>query len=416
MGSAAKATSARSAPGPRPVCSGRQFWVMILVLSAFCLLLKLPTLGHVRREPDEQIYWQLAEKLATGQAYNLQGTEILPQLAPGMYDHELFHHPPLFPALLVPFVLFGSPQSAILLPWLGHLLCLVALALIGRRIVARAAPRAEATDAVLWLPLLGVALDPVLTFVARKLWIDAVLVGLLALAIACLYLARDDERPGRLWLAGGILFGLAALAKLTALLVAPAAAYLVWTGSTHGRARWQALALSAGPVLLMVGAWLLVFYAQFGVFNPPWIKPDAYALQHFPMLRLAVQRPALYFVRELLFIYPLLLIAFCAFIGHGRRLRDPETITAALWFGVCLFALSYMGATGYGFQVRFLAPLVPAIYIVPYVLLARSEQPRPWLQLAMLLGMVFAGMNGVYYVVMPRVADLTSILSRVRIF
>src|SRR5688572_12689545 len=139
-----------------------------VIVSAF---LKLPSVRYPFNEGDERIYWQLADNLARGRDYTLQGTEVLRELSPDMYDRPLFHHPPLFPAVLVPFVLTNNHSAAVIVSWLGHFLTIVAVALIGRQAVLALPTGVHITAPAFWLPIVGLSADPLLMFVSRRLWI-----------------------------------------------------------------------------------------------------------------------------------------------------------------------------------------------------------------------------------------------------
>lgn len=130
-----------------------------VIVSAF---LKLPSLRYPFSEGDEHIYWQLADNLARGRECTLQGTEVLRELSPDMYDRPLFHHPPLFPALLVPFVLTDNNSAAVMVSWLGHFLCLIAVALVGRRALLGLPTGAHITSPAFWLSIVGLSADPLL--------------------------------------------------------------------------------------------------------------------------------------------------------------------------------------------------------------------------------------------------------------
>jgi hypothetical protein len=156
--------------------------------AAVCFFLKCPSLLYPRTEGDERIYWQLANNLAHNGDYSLRGSAVLKELSPHMYDRSLFHHPPLFPALLSLFVMAGMENAAVLVSWLGHVLAVLAVAIIGRHVLEQGshgatevAPYRLITAPAFWLPVLGVAADPLLMFVSRRIWIDSLLSGLVAL-------------------------------------------------------------------------------------------------------------------------------------------------------------------------------------------------------------------------------------------
>ena len=94
--------------------------------------MKGPSLLYPRTEGDERIYWQLAQNLANGGDYTLRGSALLKELSAYIYDRPLFHHPPLFPALLSLFAIADMENAAVLVSWLGHVLVVIAVAIIGR--------------------------------------------------------------------------------------------------------------------------------------------------------------------------------------------------------------------------------------------------------------------------------------------
>ena len=301
---------------PRP-------WHFVLVCAVaivLCAILKLPGLLYPPGEADEQIYWQLAENLGRRGEYTLRGSPLLASLSSDIYDRPLFHHPPLFAAVLVPFVLADSPRAAVLVPWAGHWLVIVAVALIGREI-ARVHGPVDYLAVRFWLPVLGVATDPLLAFISRRLWIDSLLAGLVAVACAALVLASGARRT-RWLVVSGALLGLAALAKLTALLLLPVFVVFALQGTVGWPSRLRTTAAIATPVLILVAPWLVIFHQQTGVFIPSWVKSDAKLLEIYPFLRTAVDRPWSYYVVTLTVIAPVTAVALWA----GFRTRS-------LWSG-----------------------------------------------------------------------------------
>ncbi|MFH1075680.1 MAG: glycosyltransferase 87 family protein [Pseudomonadota bacterium] len=199
-------------------------------------------MSYQHNETDEIIYWQLAENwLKTGN-YSLQGTEILKSLPAYVYDRQLFHHPPLFSLLLIPFVIMKAKKLAIIISWLGHLLCIVSVALVGRSILTSRSQFSVKSN-LFWIPLISITFDPLLIFISRKLWIDSLLSGLVALSVALFYSVCKsdiDYRHKKYGLiAAGIALGLAALCKLTALIVTPVIIYILITSFQTSRERWK---------------------------------------------------------------------------------------------------------------------------------------------------------------------------------
>jgi 4-amino-4-deoxy-L-arabinose transferase-like glycosyltransferase len=388
-------TLASAAAGGSPYT--RRFWLVLGMLLVFSIILKLPTLSFSHDEPDERIYLTLATQLLNYGSYNLSGTQVLQELSPQIYDRPLFFHPPLFPAVLIPFVYWKVENLAIVVSWLGHLLCIVAVALIGARITLSYG--FDRNPIVQWLPVIGVCLDPLLIFISRKLWIDSLLCGMCAASIAAFFCARYSRRRS-LWLvAGGVLFGLAGLCKMPALILAPVVVYLIFTPESLARSKIVDFCLGCGPALLLALPWYLVFYHTFGVFIPSWIKPDEWLLEHYPFVRVSLERTPAYYLIKLATIAPVTVLCFIAY-GVSRPLwTNRVSLVPPLWFLLYFAAISYVGMEETGFQMRYIAPLVPSIYLMLYTVLARFRLDREVVSVLVLLLLIYAGLNGAIYLI-----------------
>ncbi|HEU4427255.1 MAG TPA: hypothetical protein VFT98_00750 [Myxococcota bacterium] len=337
---------------------------------ALALLTKLPSLAFEHREPDEVIYWTVARHLDEHGRYTLRGAPFLHKLPRAMYDRPLFHHPPLYPALLVPFVRRDARSEAVAISVLGHLLAIFSVAWIGLHLHARIGG-ATGAFAALAIPLAGVALDPVLVHTARKLWIDALVSGLGALAVALTVAALAMPARRRLGLAAaGFTLGLAGLAKLPGLLVAPVCALLVVTAPRIWRERVVDLGCLALPALLAVAPWLWVFFATYGTLLPTWSAPNAELLERFPMMAAAVAKPWHFFATKLALVQPLFALGLAAFAWSAARGEQREALgwVPIAWLVLLLAAFTHLGATSFSFQMRYVAPLCAAIYLTPLAL------------------------------------------------
>lgn len=365
--------TAAAADGPARTPRPWHFLLVCTVAVLLCAVLKLPCLLYPPAEADEQIYWQLAENLGRRGEYSLRGSPLLSSLSDQIYDRPVFHHPPLFAAALVPFVLSDAQRGAVVVSWGGHFLVIVAVALIGRELALRHGA-ADYLAPRFWLPVLAVATDPLLAFVSRRLWIDSLLAGLVAIACAALVLAHGGRR--RRWLiASGALLGLAALAKLTALILLPV--FLVFTvrQDTTWPARVRSALAVLVPVTVLVVPWLAVFYQHTGVLIPSWVKPDARLMEIYPFLRTAVERPWHYYLSTLLVIAPLTAIAAWAAFSQRALWSQPIFQFSAAWLVVFVAVQTLLGADGYGFQMRHVAPAAAAIYAMVLAALAQRDQP-----------------------------------------
>jgi 4-amino-4-deoxy-L-arabinose transferase-like glycosyltransferase len=373
--------------------------VLVVLFSAFTVVLKLPSLGFTHDEPDEVVYWSLARNLLERGAYTVRGTEILNRLSPAIYDRPLFHHPPLYPILLTPFVALQAEPAAVTISWFGHLLCLVSVGIIGWTLLVRG----EGSEDVLWLALLGVATDPLLALVSRKLWIDALLAGLVAFALALVWAALISRRRRLLLILGGVVLGLAALTKLPGLIGAPVAAMLVWTGGGTRRERVRDLLLVAAPCALLVLPWIVVFLATYGTLTPTWLTRDEWAIKHYPFLAAAVGRPWYYYAAKLAIGEPVALLGL-AFLLRRPRALTPASLVAPAWLFLWLIVYTVQSAGGYGFLMRYVAPIVPAIY----AMLLYVRHPGPFGRQVIALAIAYGAIESTVYLLSEHFDELVS--------
>jgi 4-amino-4-deoxy-L-arabinose transferase-like glycosyltransferase len=377
----------------------RSYFLVAGLFIVFSAILKVQTLRFPHSEPDELIFWQLAKNLVSGHGYTLQGTKLLLRLSPFTYNHPLFNHPPLFPALLVPFVVFGSPQSAVLISWVGHFLCILAVAVIAKHLIGQRCENLTALSPRYWLPLLGVSADPLLNFISGRLWIDSILTGLVAMAMS-LFIASDCDRFRRATLlAGGLLLGLAALAKLTALIAVPVALYCVLAQTARPwKERIQWALCSMIPVGLLVAPWLILFYVRTGAVLPGWVKPDDWAMQHYPFVRAAVNRSVDYYPVKLCLIVPLVVVLILP-LPEWRRIWRTDLLAreGLLWFTGFFFVITLLGVSGIGYQMRFLGPCIPAIYVTLFAYLSNARRGVQLLELVAALCISFSLFNAAPY-------------------
>ncbi|MEO6324739.1 MAG: phospholipid carrier-dependent glycosyltransferase [Thermoanaerobaculia bacterium] len=403
---AERATPAAAEPAASSARQALEATAVVAICILLALLLKLFIYDLPHTEPDEQVYWQLAGNLVNTGRYSLQGTEVLKTLSPGMYDKPLFHHPPLFPFLLVPFVMADAHQAAVMVPWLGHFLAIVAVGLLGFAL------RREGDDEVApflpryWIPIVAIALDPILLFLSRRLWMDSLLAGFGGMAAALFLLGLRRKRMG--WLAaGGVFLGLATMTKLTGVLLAPVLFLLVFFELKEKRERQQAILWGFVPFTLIVAPWFGVFLARYGVLIPGWINPDAWSLQHYPFLRAIANRPALYYFFQLTVVQPVFPLLVILAIVHWRRITSFRLAMPFVWMGLTLLVVSAMGARGLGFQMRHLCPMLAGLYGALYVVMPARTDRSP-LALGILAAAIYGGATGLVNLV-AQVSDLLSI-------
>lgn len=385
---------------------------LVLVFVGFSILVKIPTLIFEHDEPDERIYWAVAENVAERGEYTLRGSPILEHLSPRIYDRPLFHHPPLYVALLLPFVALGAPHLAVTVSWIGHALCILAVALFGSALMREEGAAAPAAlRHFLWIPLLGVATDPLLTFASRKLWIDVLLAGLIALCLALVVRARRASESRARWLvAAGIVLGLAGMAKLPGLLAGLVGALALAIGEETVRGKLRSVALFLAPAAAISLPWFIVFFATYGTFAPDWLKPDEVTFSHSRFVVQAVALPWFYYIVKLCVVQPLVPIVAFVYALALRRGLGFDRWMPAVWFVLFLAVATFQGLSGYGFQMRYVATLMTAVYAgmlcLPGLIDPQGGRIRTQL---MVLVIVYAAMGGAIYLLDSRYDELLSI-------
>jgi len=368
----------------------------VAILLGLCLALKSLTWFAPRAEADEQIYWTLARHLVHDGRYTLQGTGAIEalHLPRDMYDRPLFHHPPLLAVLLMPFARAGNPQAAITVSWIGH-----ALTVLGVAMVCWAWRRRAwgGTHWLLWLPVLAVAVDPVLTFCSRKLWPDGLVAGWDALALGCTALAAS-HRSARWAIAAGVSFGLAGLTKLTGLLPMPAAVYLLVL-ATRGQSlrRGPMLASLLVPVLCLVAPWLVWFKLQCGAFLPGWIIPGDDLLALAPHSARAVHRSWHYSVTHTAMLAPVVIVTLVAFVWRIRDFLRTDRLVGLLVLLLVWTAILRFWWIGQGLQMRYLTPAAPGVYLMLAAVLGRIDLRRSLTPVVLVATMLYGAIHAGFY-------------------
>jgi hypothetical protein len=370
------------------------FWLLGALLMAVALL-KLPSLFFAHQGVDELVYVQLAGNwLQTGK-YSLQGTEILAALPAMVYDRPLFHHPPLYAALLSGFLGFGFEKGAVLISWAGHLLALTGVFLEWRR--NRSQSQEPSPDWPWFLAMGALAFDPLLIFVGRKIWMDSLLAGFLTLAVACFLRFLSQPRVG--WILGcGVLVGLSGLLKLHALSALAFFGIGLWVGL--GAVRIRALAqLIAGPALL-VGPWILWFHHVYGVWSPGWVLEGASLGDKSEFMAAALHTPPSAYWTRLLGINPALICsgvwACFARTGSGGRAGGIDGARWLAAFGLFwLLTMTALAGLGTTCEMRYLVPALPAWYAVVAL---RLRNQTGYTMFAVLSFLFAAAQGGIYLV------------------
>lgn len=371
-----------------------RFALVCAAIIILCLALKLPSLFFARAEYDERIYWEVTWNWLNNGRYSLQGMPVLKELPPSVYDRPFFHHPPLLPMLLAPFVAADAPGPAIVISWLGHVLAIVGVAMICWTWRRRSWPP---THFPLWLPVLAVALDPLMTFISRKLWVDGLVGGFGGLALGLVCIAAD-RRCLRSAIAAGLVLGLAALAKLPALLLLPVGVFMVLALTAgHRRTRFRLTAAFVLPACLVVLPWFIAFRAHYGQWLPDWIKPDAALIAASPLVVRAMSRAWHYYISQAVLVAPIVLVVLAAGVSRWRHVRLPRLAVPVVWVVVVWLGLMALRAQGHSVQLRFLTPAAPGLYVWLAALLTTAHPKRSLLPLVALLAVLYGAVYSGFY-------------------
>lgn len=319
---------------------------------------------------------------------------------PEVYDRPMFFHPPAYVAALAAFRAGFGPPGGPLLSILSHAAGVVLLGVMARRMFG-------ALSGLLAAGLLAV--EPVAWMAGQRVWIDGCLQTACISAVLAAHAALRATGVRAAWLAGLVL-GAACLTKFPAVLLAAPIAALGLMNSP--RPRWGAVAAYALGVLMLLAPWLILTRVHYGAWLPA-AYPSAWLIENYPYVRMLVNRPPHFYLTGLLATAPVLLFAA---LGVGRALtREPSVarsvVVVLVWALAFLVTLTFMGAAGQGFQLRYLAPATPALCLLVAAgaapLLSRRIHPAVrWPCVALLLSLAGVGaVHGVWSAAQPPAAE-----------
>ncbi|MGA7215138.1 MAG: hypothetical protein WBX20_13115 [Terrimicrobiaceae bacterium] len=377
---------------------------------AFALFIKLPTLKYPVSNWDELIYLELSRHWLETGSYSLAGSDLLNRLPRSFYDHPVFHHPPGFSMLLAPFVLTRSDQLAVTLSWLGQALSLAAVALVGYELLLRNKPAGFRDRCVFLLPLVAAATDPLMNFIARKIWMDNLLAGTTTLALCLAWLSGRNER-WRAWLfAAGGMAAFACSLKVTASIALP---FVAWLAIPKDR-RESIVRLTVAllPGALVLGAWFLYFHAHTGVWLPYWTRPDEAFLKANPFVAASASQSVASYLIKVLACIPFFVVLILSIPFSRVPFRSTLEKISSGWILSSLALFALLGSAGFAKEARYLAPLVPAVCWLFYSrydvetpnVATRNDQIFPLFLLATVGGAMLAG----YYLLVPQYDEILS--------
>ena len=396
----------------------RHFWKIVLAVIALAIFLKIPTLNLPHTEGDEIAFWHLANSWIRTGKYTDKGDNLAPYPAyVDRFTRDMPVHPPVFAALLLPFAKLQALNKAVIASWLGHILAILAVALIGRHVFRHSSEVSSALSPLFWLPLLGSAIDPVMTWISGILWIDNLDAGFAALSVAFALMARDSRRPTLMWTLAGVLLGLGLLSKVTVAVIIPGLGYLIVL-LPDNKERAKAAISCAAPALLLGLPWYLPLYLTMGEFIFPkmHLPPSVFQNAPCPFCDISATRPVYYFFLKTGLTVPLILVClgFLA-VAFGKRDKEgtlrkwADLLFPLVWFLVVIMAATLTGS----FIMRRVNILFPAIYVMLYFLLLHFESAplrkyKSGLLFLSVLAMIYAGIGGGYYLFHGNYAEFFS--------
>jgi 4-amino-4-deoxy-L-arabinose transferase-like glycosyltransferase len=386
-----------------PIVTETVFRIGIVVTMVLVLVLQLPSLHAPHHEGDETVLTFLAERLrdeplhysvhgslqgpsarrfladtwiplyrarpgpegerAVGELERLERVELTvdplhPErrvFDPAIYDHPVFIHPPAYPLLLTLSRIALGPWGGPLLSIAMHMATVLALALLGRSWFGA---RVGLLAGIL------VAIDPTSWLAGSHVWTDGMLETSTVLAMLAVARAlRSGHTPAFAW--AGVVLGLACTTKYPAVLLTPAVsvAFLI----SERRPSWRhVLAYGAGSASLIV-PWVVAFRCGYGAWLPV-TKPTAWLMETYPYVSMMAARPWHFYVSGSLCVAPVAVFAIAAIpaLRESPRVWIPLT-----WAVTTLIAMTLLGLSGHGMQLRYLGPGIPAVCLLAAVGIAR---------------------------------------------
>ena len=419
----------------------KHFWIVVLLVIGFSAIIKLPTFNLPHKEGDEIAFWYLTKNWIETGEYTLKGSPLAQtKLYFGRANREMPVHPPMFPLLLRPFVKYNAPDKAVIASWIGHFLTILAVALIGRYLFLSYGLTLSAFSPLFWIPLLGIATDPIMTYVSGILWIDNLHAGWAALAVAFTMMAGSSQRPKLMYLFAGILLGLALLSKVTSVIIIPIIIYVILISESDKKSKIQALLLGAVPALILSLPWYVPLYNTMGEFIfPTGIAPEYKAMlanmspeeliAHKESIRCrfceaGASSPWYYLIAKLPLLTPLVVVGFAFYIAFYFLYVKTLNGFQQLRFAIPFFWFSLVFSIAVFLQLyihRRLTILVASIYIMFYMLIAFSEKYdnlkkyQPILLFLGMTGIIYATIGASYYLFRGNSAEIFSILELIGI-
>jgi 4-amino-4-deoxy-L-arabinose transferase-like glycosyltransferase len=242
------------------------------------------------------------------------------------------------------------------------------------------------------------ALCPILLFSSVRILIDSVLALLVGLTVL-LTIVAVDRAKAPLFAAAGLVFGLAALTKETAVLILPVVLYLVLRDGVNRRSL-IALTYFAMAAALVAAPWFVYFFQITGSFARGTVI-DAENLR-LPFIKMAVERSWYFYFAHVVLVAPIYLFGYFEIVA---RIRRRESLTEVIWVLSYFIPLTVYGFMGNSYQTRYLLPAIPALALLSASALERQKH---WAHVTAAILLAYQLLTGILNTTVFRLADVFS--------
>jgi 4-amino-4-deoxy-L-arabinose transferase-like glycosyltransferase len=368
----------------------REIKILLLLIIIFSFLLRLPGFFRQHIENDEIIFQTLVKKNSFKlRDYTLHGTDILEKLAKENYDFASFPHPPAFVYLETIFYRLFGQAGLMFVPVFASLGTIFLVFKIGKHLYSR--EKGLLASAIM-------AVCPILVFISTKIWIDSLLVFLVALSF---YLMLKINKPWQV-VYSGIVFSLAILTKYPAVFVLPAILIVIFNKFKNIRQVVLSLLCFFVPLLITI-PWFKYNYLETGVIFRNSV-PSAELIEKFPFVKKVVNRPFYFYSLQLVLVYPIYGLGYLGILGIFGKKYLGKNLTLVVWFLSYLVALTFFGLKGGGYQTRYIAAGLPGLALLSVAVL--PEKLKNWQILLLFVVMTYGLVVGILNSFVYQVADL----------
>jgi hypothetical protein len=161
------------------------------------------------------------------------------------------------------------------------------------------------------------------------------------------------------------------------------------------------LAAAGLPVLLLVVPWFILFYLQYGILLPEWVRPDAAMIESSGVISRAVSRPWHYYITESSMVAPVVLVVLLGYLARRRHLWSLRLGMPVVWVMTVVGVLTVLGLRGQGMKLRFLTIAAPGLYAALAAVLGRCDPRRSAIAIVALLAILYGAIYAGYFLLNP---------------